>query len=130
MKVKLTGDNFDINPLSSEKQVVRQEGFTEWSWDVTPLKSGRQALHLVVTVRLLIPGQDEQEIDWPVMDKWISVEVNHTYRIMQFIVSHWKWIVVSIILPIVIAVIGILNKKTLKLVISRMKLVISCIFRK
>ena len=97
MKVCLTGDNFDINPLSSEKQVLRPEGFTEWSWDVTPVKSGTQVLHLKVTVRLLISGQAEQEIDCDVMHKNIRVYVNPAYSIKSFIKSHWKWIVGTII---------------------------------
>jgi hypothetical protein len=85
MMVTLTGgDSFDINALSSEQQVVKPVGFTEWSWDVTPLTSGRQELHLTVTVRILIPGQDEQKIDWLVMDKQISVEVNPPYTFKRF----------------------------------------------
>ena len=109
MMAKLTGDNFYINPLSSEEQVVRPVGFTEWSWDVTPLKSGIQELHLTVTVRILIPDQDEQKIDWDVLDKRISVEVNSLYTIKRFIGSYWQWIVGTII-TIVIAAIGIRKK--------------------
>ena len=109
MKVRLTGDNFDIKPLSSEEQVVRPVRFTEWSWDVTPLKSGIQELHLTVTVRVLIPGQDEQKIDWDVMDKRISVKVNPSYTIKRFIESYWQWIAGTII-TIVIAAIGIRKK--------------------
>jgi len=108
MRVTLTGDSFDINALSSEEQVVRPVGFTEWSWDVTPLKSGRQELHLTVTVRILIPGQDEQKIDWLVMDKQISVEVNPPYTFKRFIECYWQWIVATIIS--VIAVIPIILK--------------------
>jgi subtilisin-like proprotein convertase family protein len=97
MKVKLTGNNFDINPLSSEEQVVGPMEFTEWSWDVVPLESGTQKLHLTVTVRILIPGHDEQKKDWYVMDKWINVEVNPYYTIKRFIDNYWQWIIVTII---------------------------------
>jgi len=108
MMVKLTGASFDIYTPSSEEQVVRPVGFTEWSWDVTPLKSGRQELHLTVTVRILIPGQDEQKIDWLVMDKQISVEVNPSYTFKRFIGCYWQWIVGTIISAI--AVIPIIRK--------------------
>jgi hypothetical protein len=117
MKVTLTGgDSFDINALSSEEQVIKSVGFTEWSWDVTPLKSGRQELHLTVTVRILIPGQDEQKIDWLVMDKRISVEVNPPYTFKRFIESHWQWIVATIIsviavIPIILKLVGRTRKK-------------------
>ena len=117
MMVTLTGgDSFDINALSSEEQVVKPVGFTEWSWDVTPLKSGRQELHLTVTVRILIPGQDEQKIDWLVMDKQISVEVNIPYTFKRFIECYWQWIVATIIsaicvIPIILKLSGRTRKK-------------------
>jgi hypothetical protein len=116
MMVKLTGDSFDINALSSEEQVVKPVGFTEWSWDVTPLKSGTQELHLTVTVRILIPGQDEQKIDWLVMDKQISVEVNPPHTFKRFIESNWQWIVGTIIsaiaiIPIILKLSGRTRKK-------------------
>ena len=117
MKVTLTGgDSFDINALSSEEQVVKPVGFTEWSWDVTPLKSGRQELHLTVTVRILIPGQYEQKIDWLVMDKQISVEVNPPYTFKRFIECYWQWIVATIIsaicvIPIILKLGGRTRKK-------------------
>ena len=104
MTVKLTSrrDSFDINALSNEGQVVRTVGFTEWSWYVTPLKPGIHELLLTVTVRILIPGQDEQKIDWFVMDKQISVEVNPPYTIKRFIESYWQWIVGTIISAIAV----------------------------
>ena len=117
MTVKLTGgDNFDIKALSTEEQVVKPVGFTEWSWDVRPLKSGRQELHLTVTVRILISGQDEQKIDWPVMDKQISVEVNPPYTFKRFIECYWQWIVATIIsaiavIPIILKLVGRTRKK-------------------
>jgi len=117
MTVELTGgDSFDINALSSEEQVVRPVGFTEWSWDVRHLKSGRQELHLTVTVRILISGQDEQKIDWLVMDKQISVEVNPSYTFKSFTECYWQWIVATIIsaiavIPIIIKMVGRTRKK-------------------
>ena len=91
-------------------------GFTEWSWDVRPLKSGRQELHLTVTVRILISGHDEQKIDWLVMDKQISVEVNPSYTFKSFIECYWQWIVATIIsaiavIPIIIKMVGRTRKK-------------------
>jgi hypothetical protein len=57
---------------------------------------------LIVTVRILIQGQDEQKIDCEVMDKRISVEVNPTYTIKRFIECYWQWIIGTIISAIVI----------------------------
>jgi hypothetical protein len=109
MKVTLTGDSFDINALSTEEQSVTSMRFTEWSWDVTPLKSGRQELHLTVTVRILIPGrQDEQKIDWLVMDKQINIEVNLPYTFKRFIGCYWEGL--GGLVTIIILIIGIILK--------------------
>ena len=102
VRVRLIGANFDIVPLNSEEQIVGPDEFTQWSWDVTPLKSGLQDLHLTVSVRILIQDLPEQKKDLPVMDKWISVEVNPTYTFKRFIENYGRWIVTTIISVIAI----------------------------
>jgi hypothetical protein len=99
MKVHLTGDNFDIKPLSEEEQVVFDEGFTQWEYDVIPNKSGNQILQLIVTVRIKIPG-GEEKITYPVFERDIDVKVNIIYFITHL---DWKWIIGS-----VIAIIGLI----------------------
>lgn len=93
MKVHLTGDNFDIKTLSHEEQPVIGEGFTQWDWDVIPLKSGIQFLLLTVTVRIKIPNYDEERKDYPVFERQIRVKVNLSYSINKFIKSYWQWII-------------------------------------
>jgi hypothetical protein len=67
-------------------------------------------------VRILIPDQDEQKIDWHVMDKQISVEVNPPYTFKRFIECYWQWIVATIIsaiavIPIILKLGGRTRKK-------------------
>lgn len=97
MKVHLTGDNFDIKTLSHDEQPVIGEGFTQWDWDVIPLKFGIQSLLLTVTVRIKIPNYDEEKKDYPVFEKQIRVKVNLTYSINKFIKNYWQWIIGTII---------------------------------
>lgn len=97
MKVHLRGDNFDIKTLSHEGQPVTGEGFTEWVWDVTPLKRGFQWLSLIVTVRLKLPNYDEETKDLRVFDREIKVKVNIPYSIKNFLYSYWEWIITTII---------------------------------
>lgn len=92
MKVRLMGNNFDIKPLSHKEQLVAGEGFTQWDWDVVPLKSGMQSLLLVVTVRIKIPNYDEERKDYPVFERQIKVKVNLIYSISSFVYSYWQWI--------------------------------------
>jgi hypothetical protein len=97
MKVRLTGDNFDIKALSHEDQLVEGEGFTQWDWDIVPLKSGIQSLLLTVTVRIKIPKYGEENKDHPVFERQIKVKVNLFHSSKHFTKSHWQWIVSTII---------------------------------
>lgn len=101
-------DNFYINALSHEEQIVAGEGFTQWDWDVTPLESGIQSLLLTVTVRIKIPNFDEEKKDYPVFERQIKVKVNPIYSIKKFINNYWQWIIGTIISS---GVIGLVVKK-------------------
>jgi hypothetical protein len=74
MKVDLTGNNFDIEPLSPEDQIVGIEGFTLWEWDVIPLEPGIQVLHFLVTVRIRISDHPPLDKAYPVWDRYINVK--------------------------------------------------------
>lgn len=101
MKVRLTGDNFDIRARNiSEGQVVASEGFTHWEWDVAPLKGGTQTLLLAVTVRIKMPNGDEETHDHPIFRKQIKVHVNLVYTTKGFIKGNWQWLIATIIVPI------------------------------
>jgi hypothetical protein len=76
MTVILTGDNFVIKSLSSKEQMLRPDKFTQWSWDVTPQKKGKQVLHLIATIRIKFSDQDEEPYDLPTFDEIIIVDVN------------------------------------------------------
>ena len=99
MKVSLTGDNFDIKPLSEEDQVVPDEDFTMWEYDVIPNKFGNQILQLEIIVRIKIPGGEEYYCH-PVLERDINVKVNPIYSITHL---DWKWII-----GIVIVIIGLI----------------------
>lgn len=100
MKVYLTGDNFDIESHSSEEQIVPEEGFAQWLWDVIPLESGPQRLLLRVTVRIILPDLEEQ-YDLPVLERDIEVEINRLWTIGHFFEIHWKWLIGAIAGPII-----------------------------
>jgi len=85
MTVKLMGDSVNIIPLSNEEQVVRDETFTHWDWDITPLKSGTQTLHLLVTVRIKRTGFPDEKWDNPVLDRDIYVKPNYWYSFNNLI---------------------------------------------
>jgi hypothetical protein len=74
MRVRLLGEHFAITALSSEDQLVRDIGFTQWDFDVVPRRSGRRVLRLAVTLRL--KREDTQELcDLPALEREIAVHV-------------------------------------------------------
>lgn len=101
MKASLTGEKFKIEKISTEEQVVGDEGFAQWDWNVTALEAGLQSLSLKITVRIKMPGGAEEYSELPVFDRKIKVKVNPFYSVKMFIVTYWQWIIVTIIIPIV-----------------------------
>jgi len=100
MKVKLTGEEFDIDPLNEEEQIIGPQGYTEWAWEVLPRKSGEKFLHLHVSLRIKIPFGEKTK-DHPVMDKAILVKINPIYTAKVFCCAYWQWIATAIILPLI-----------------------------
>ncbi|TAA74551.1 MAG: hypothetical protein CDV28_12323 [Candidatus Electronema aureum] len=99
MKVRLSGDDFQIVPLNEAEQILGEKGFTEWVWDVVPLNRGRKVLHLHVTLRIRLPFGEEKK-DHPVLDKEIYVQINPIYSSKLFVVKYWQWIASTLILPL------------------------------
>ena len=99
MKVQLKGSNFDIKPQAHEEQVVAENDFTQWAWNVTPLKAGSQLLSLLVTVRIKLPDDGEEAKDYPVFDKQIRVRVNLQHTIEGLIRRYWQWLASAVIIP-------------------------------
>ena len=96
MAVRLGGDDFTITPLSSEQQIVPDDGFTQWSWDVKARKSGTRSLHLAVSMRIKLPEGREEYFDYPVKDKLILVKVDPVYMLTDVILSNGPWLLAGL----------------------------------
>ena len=99
MKVRLSGDDFNIASLNEEEQVIGKKGFTEWAWDIVPNKRGEKILHLHVTLRIRLPFGEEKK-DCPVLDRDVLVKINPTYSIRLFYLTYWKWIITAVVVPL------------------------------
>ena len=86
--------------FDKEEQVVDDMTFSQWAWDVTSLKSGDQALHLTIAVRVKLAGSAEEKKDLPVIDKTIKVKVNAFYTAKRFAHQYWEWLVGTLVLPL------------------------------
>src|SRR5579884_1423434 len=108
MTVKLEGgDAFTIKPLTAEDQFIGHDTFTEWSYDVTGLKSGDQKLLLTVGVRVKMDrGTDERRF-YPVFERTIHVDVSVRHTTETFIENNWQWLASSIVLPVLAFFLGL-----------------------
>ena len=100
MKVELFGDPyFDIKPLDATEQLITNNGFSEWSFTVIPLKSGRLPLHVRVTAIVRAAGIEKTK-DFPVKDEIIQVQVAPLAAVGSFVSKNWQWLWSTILVPI------------------------------
>jgi hypothetical protein len=93
MAVKLQGDSpgiFEIAPSDAVPHAVASKGYTEWGWDVRPLRSGNHQLEAVVSVRILIPGQGEPEtVDYDTLRYPVLININPLYTTESLLRDYW-----------------------------------------
>jgi hypothetical protein len=93
MAVKLQGASpgiFDITPSEAVAHAVASKGYTEWQWEVRPLRSGSHRLEAIVSVRIPIPGQAEIEtIDYDTLHREVSIDVNPLYTTQSLLRDYW-----------------------------------------
>jgi hypothetical protein len=106
MTVKLTGYDFDIIPLSDEEQAVFASRYTQWEFDVTPLKAGKKILQLLVSASIDMDEFGEKKKSFPVKEKEIHVKVSPGERIKRI---DWYKVLGAIggLLGIIIAILRI-----------------------
>lgn len=111
MKVNIFGwGAFETKEYSPEDQVVSQEEFTEWATDVTPIKSGQQALSLRIILRLHLNSPDEEHFAYPLYEKDIDVDWNLTETIKTFTQKNWQWIGTGMLIPFIGGIAAVLWK--------------------
>jgi hypothetical protein len=96
MQVELvdpTGECFKVSEVNSQKQIV-DSSYTEWRFNVTPLKSGNNKLNLVVSIF------KNDDVKQTVYSDEIYVQANAPAQIKSFWYENWKWSMEKIIIPI------------------------------
>ena len=97
MEVKVvdpSGNNFNIIPINRERQLVENGEYTQWSFSVTPLKSGENLkLDLVVSI---IIGEDIKEI---VYTDSVLVKSSPTKQAKSWWDRNWNWMVEVMLIP-------------------------------
>jgi len=70
------GKNFEINSLSNNEQIIQADEYTEWLFNVIPLRKGLLDLYLRVTIVEILKGYGEKSKDIIVLNRSIKVKSN------------------------------------------------------
>lgn len=88
--------SFIIVKSNDDAQLVDNDEYTEWVYGITPLKNGKLKLNIVVSI--IRDGNKKQVV----YSDNVYVKSNPTANIVTFIGENWKWIISTIIIPLVI----------------------------
>lgn len=95
-----TKENFVINPLSSEEQIVDDSSNSIWRWQVKPTKGGNSELMLKVTLKILDElGNNQKDLSFI---KSIIVKASFFKKVKLFTIQYWQYLSTAIIIPVLI----------------------------
>jgi hypothetical protein len=92
---------FKITKLNTDKQIIEDDSYTEWGWIITPNKSGKTYLKLIIKIKIQSDGETSYK-DIVVFDKDVEVKTNVKYEVKGWFEKYWQWLMTTIIIPIVI----------------------------
>jgi hypothetical protein len=93
VEVKLNADDkFAVTPLSRSTQIILDNDKTTWNWDVMPVKKGIGNLELVVSAAISTKEFGYEMKDIETFRKPITIKVNPSYSIKNFLSKNWQWI--------------------------------------
>lgn len=94
--------NFNITTKSTEIQNIEEFGYTEWEWNVMPLKSGDNPLKLIIKVRIVSEDGEKSFKDIVVFEKNILTKTNISYSFKNLINKYWQWSLSTLIIPFIL----------------------------
>ena len=88
---------FEIIPDNKPIQLVENnEDVTQWTFNVTPLKTGKSKLKVVISI---IKDGHTKEV---VYEDNVTVIADVTKTIPFFIANYWQWLITTLIIPFII----------------------------
>lgn len=99
---------FNITKSNENTQFVEDSGYTEWVYGITPIKSGRRKINLVISI---IKGENKKQIVY--LDE-VWVKSNPVVAIKKGWNDNWKWLMTTIIIPLIIWLYNRRKKKDTK----------------
>jgi len=85
---------FEITEDNNAVQIIDEgDSYTEWSWDVTPIKVGNSKLKIVISI---IRDGNKKDV---VYEDSVEVEKDIQTQIKFFFESYWQWMLSTLIIP-------------------------------
>lgn len=94
------GGIFQIKEVNIQKQLV-DSSYTEWKYNIMPLKSGQNKLDLVISI------YKDEDVKQIVYSDEIYVQSNAPAQIKYFWYDNWKWSIETLIIPIITWLFGL-----------------------
>lgn len=99
MSARLTGNAFEIVPLTAEEQIRTSDDlYLSWIWEVTPQKAGEQRLTLYLSVVVNAEGMGDKTHTTDEV-RSVQVQSNPIYSARQFFGTNWEWVATGLLLP-------------------------------
>ena len=85
---------FDVIADNDATQLVENnESVTQWSWNVTPIRSGQA--HLKVMIAVITNGNRKETV----YQDTVNIETNLGKQIPFFIGQYWQWMLSTLVIP-------------------------------
>ena len=103
-------EEFRVRRIGDEKKVLTPP-FTEWSWEVTPLKGGEKLLRVLAYAELMLPNGNREPYEAYTGSAVIHVHTRPLYVVGKFSRDNWQWLLGS---PILLGLLGWVGTRMLK----------------
>lgn len=101
VKATLVADNFDITNITENEQILTDNSSTEWLWTLKPKTAGKHEVNLSVTAIIKYEGKETKH-HLKTFDKTITIEVTKEQLIIGWIKENYKWLITTLLLPLVV----------------------------
>jgi hypothetical protein len=99
MEARLSGPNFQITAITPEEQAIGTVDTVEWKWEIKPVSTGSQNLHLTLTALINVEGEATRRAI-RTFDRKITVIVTPGQRLSGFLGKNWQWMWAALLIPV------------------------------
>lgn len=97
--IDASSDNksFLIKEDNSTTQIIEEgETYTQWTWNVTPIRTGNSKLNIVISI---IRDSGKKEV---VYSDTVDIQMDLKAQIIFFLQTYWQFILTSMVIPFLV----------------------------